>query len=124
MEAVSAVPPQNRRLLVRTAAADGELEVAVIDTGRGIPGDLLSDIFEPFQTTKPDGMGFGLSIARSIIDAHGGRITAENGPMGGAIVRFALPLSNLRSTPAADASIAQRVTTRVGDPVSTGGSQF
>jgi PAS domain S-box-containing protein len=114
MEAVSAVPPQNRRLLVRTAAADGELHVAVIDTGRGIPADLLSDIFEPFQTTKPDGMGIGLSIARSIIDAHGGRIAAENGPMGGAIVRFALPLSNLRSTPAADAPVTHGATTRVG----------
>jgi PAS domain S-box-containing protein len=102
MEAMAAVPSQNRRLTVRTAVVDCELQVAVIDSGRGIPADQLPNIFEPFHTTKPDGMGIGLSIARSIIDAHGGRITAENGPSGGAVVRFVLPVSSLSPVPAAE----------------------
>jgi PAS domain S-box-containing protein len=106
MEALAAVPQHERRLIVRTAAADGELQVAVIDSGRGIPADLLPNIFEPFRTTKPDGMGIGLSIARSIIDAHGGRITAENGSTGGAVVRFVLPVpvATFRRAPAAESS--------------------
>jgi signal transduction histidine kinase len=104
MEALAAVPPEDRYVFVRTFASDGELQVAVIDTGLGIPADLLPDVFEPFHTTKPDGMGIGLSIARSIIDAHGGRITAENGSTGGAVVRFVLPVPSFRPLPAAESA--------------------
>jgi PAS domain S-box-containing protein len=92
MEALAAVPPSERRLFVHTTVRDGEVQLAVIDTGPGIPPELLRDIFEPFCSTKRDGMGIGLSIARSIVEAHGGRIMAENGPTGGATVRFALPI--------------------------------
>jgi PAS domain S-box-containing protein len=93
MEALAAVPPSDRRLFVRTTACDGELQLAVMDTGPGIAPEILPDIFEPFCTTKRDGMGIGLSIARRIAEAHGGRISAENGPTGGAVVRFALPIA-------------------------------
>jgi signal transduction histidine kinase len=109
MEALAAVPPDDRNLFVRTFAGDGALQVAIIDTGRGIPPDLLPYIFEPFQTTKADGMGIGLSIARSIIDAHGGHIAAENGSSGGAIIRFALPIPTLDRSPGAPSSTTTHV---------------
>ena len=67
------------------------MELAVIDSGHGIEPDKLPRVFEPFYTTKPNGMGMGLSIARTIIDAHRGRIWAENNAAGGAVFRIALP---------------------------------
>jgi signal transduction histidine kinase len=65
--------------------------LAVKDAGVGIPVDRLTDIFEPFYTTKGEGMGMGLAIARSIVEAHEGRLAAENNPDGGAIVWFSVP---------------------------------
>jgi PAS domain S-box-containing protein len=82
-----------RNLALRTRQADGEVMVDVVDSGSGIPADKLKSIFEPFYTTKPNGMGMGLSIARTIIEAHKGRIWAENDPSGGAAFRLALPVS-------------------------------
>jgi len=63
----------------------------VKDTGPGIPEATLSRLFDSFFTTKAKGMGLGLSIARSIVEAHGGKIWAENSPGGGAVFRFRLP---------------------------------
>jgi two-component system, LuxR family, sensor kinase FixL len=78
---------------VRTClGADGLVEVAVIDSGHGIQPDKLPRLFEPFYTTKPNGMGMGLSIARTIIEAHRGRIWAENNAAGGAVFRIHLPV--------------------------------
>jgi signal transduction histidine kinase len=78
-----------RRVVVRTAGGEeGMVLVTVQDAGAGITAG--ADIFEPFYTTKADGMGMGLSIARSIVQAHGGRIWAENGPCGGATFLFTL----------------------------------
>jgi signal transduction histidine kinase len=65
----------------------------VSDSGHGIPADHLKRLFESFYTTKKEGMGLGLSIARSIVEAHGGRILAENRPGGGATFRVFLPLN-------------------------------
>ena len=62
------------------------------DRGPGIPEDKLKEIFEPFFTTKAEGMGMGLSIARTIIEAHGGRISAES-HASGAVFRVSLPLA-------------------------------
>jgi len=78
-----------RRLIVRTAAATaGRQEVSVIDTGPGIAPEIAAQLFQPFVTTKKDGMGIGLSISRSIVEAHGGRLWAEANPGGGTILRF------------------------------------
>ena len=62
-----------------------------MDAGHGIEPDKLPRLFEPFYTTKPNGMGMGLSIARTIIEAHRGRIWAENRAEGGAVFRVKLP---------------------------------
>jgi two-component system sensor kinase FixL len=93
MEAMGQVPPAERSLVVRTERAGAQTaEVAVEDRGAGIQADRLPRIFDPFYTTKPGGMGMGLSIVRSIVEAHGGRVWAENNPQRGATVRFTIPL--------------------------------
>lgn len=80
---------------VRRAAADGMAEVAVIDRGTGIPEAHLASVFEPFFSTKAEGMGMGLKICRSIIEFHQGRLHIEKNPepTGGSIMRFTLPLA-------------------------------
>ena len=67
------------------------IEIAVADIGPGIPGDIAGRLFEPFVSSKHDGMGFGLSISRSIIEAHDGQLIAERRPEGGTIFQFTLP---------------------------------
>jgi two-component system sensor kinase FixL len=72
-------------------AADDMVEVYVSDTGHGISPEAAAQLFQPFMTTKAQGMGIGLSISRTIIEAHGGRIWVDANPKGGAIFRFTLP---------------------------------
>ena len=91
IEALSSAESPTRRLAVRTSGDNGCVTVSVSDTGPGIPHALLGRVFDPFFTTKPEGMGIGLSISRSIIEAHEGGISAENDPQGGAAMRFWLP---------------------------------
>lgn len=69
------------------------VEVVVADTGPGIPAEVADRLFEPFVTTKAAGMGLGLSISRSIVESHGGRLWAESNPAGGTLFRFTLPLA-------------------------------
>lgn len=69
----------------------GEVEFGVVDAGHGLPAERLSHLFDSFYTSKPHGMGLGLSIARSIVEAHGGRIRAENNRDAGSTFRVALP---------------------------------
>jgi signal transduction histidine kinase len=92
MEAMYESSESNRRLTMRTAY-DGNcnVEVAVEDSGPGIPPEGLPRLFDSFFTTKSQGMGLGLSIVRSIVEAHGGRVWAENNSSGGACFRFTLP---------------------------------
>jgi PAS domain S-box-containing protein len=95
LDAMSDQPAGERRLLLRTQRKSGpEVEVAVVDRGHGVPKDLLPRLFESFVTTREQGMGLGLSISRSIVEAHGGRIWAENNPGGGATMRFTLPAAD------------------------------
>ncbi|WP_158266214.1 sensor histidine kinase [Allosphingosinicella deserti] len=81
-----------RSLVVETRAVDGPMiEIAVSDTGSGIPSDAQDMLFTAFRTTKKDGMGIGLSICRTIVEAHGGRIWAEPRAGGGTVFRFTIP---------------------------------
>ena len=91
MDAMQATPEAARELAVQTRLVDqGLVEISVVDRGCGIPPEKLAELFDSFFTTKPDGMGVGLSIARWIVLAHGGRIWAANGAYGGAEFRFTL----------------------------------
>jgi C4-dicarboxylate-specific signal transduction histidine kinase len=81
-----------RQVTLSTRALDDDtIEIAIADIGPGIPGDIAGRLFEPFVSSKHDGMGLGLSISRSIIEAHDGKLTAEPNPGGGTIFRFNLP---------------------------------
>lgn len=81
-----------RELVVRTyAAQDGEIAVVVEDTGPGISEEISAQLFKPFVTTKPGGMGVGLSISKRIVEAHGGTMTVSQNAAGGATFRFTLP---------------------------------
>jgi len=80
-----------KELLVATKAVDGDMvEVSVADTGAGISEEIADRLFQPFVTTKPTGMGVGLSISKRIIEAHGGKLWVELNPGGGTVFRFTL----------------------------------
>jgi two-component system, LuxR family, sensor kinase FixL len=89
-EAMSGAPADDRRLTIGTTPIEGGrgIECFVADRGRGIPADQLERIFQPFVTTKKHGLGLGLAICRSIIEAHGGRLWAESAEGGGSVFRF------------------------------------
>jgi signal transduction histidine kinase len=91
LEAVHNHAEERRRLTIEARQrGNGQIEVAVRDRGPGFPVEQISSVFEPFVTTRIGGTGLGLAISKTIIEAHGGRIWAENDPQGGATVRFAL----------------------------------
>ncbi len=91
MEAMADTPSSRRRLSIATRNGSGRVVVRVSDTGHGIAADHEPKLFESFFTTKRHGLGLGLSICRSIVDAHGGRIAAQNNGGGGATFEFELP---------------------------------
>jgi two-component system sensor kinase FixL len=86
---------QRRELVISTAAWEGDMvAVSVADTGSGIAPELMSQLFQPFVTNKRHGMGVGLSICRTIVEAHGGQITVEPNPAGGTIFLFTVPAAS------------------------------
>jgi two-component system sensor kinase FixL len=91
VEAMDTAPV--RKISVATRRIKGFCEVSVCDTGPGIDPVVAARLFEPFNTSKPDGMGIGLSISRTIVEAHGGQIWTEPGPDGGTVFRFTLPVA-------------------------------
>jgi len=94
-DAMHDCPPDKREIHVRAARDGGRMvEITVADHGAGLTIDKLEKIFQPFYTTKHDGLGLGLSISRSIIEAHGGRLWADNNPDRGATFYFTLPVSS------------------------------
>jgi signal transduction histidine kinase len=95
-DAMNAQGKGDPRILVRSRLRGDEVELCVEDTGPGIPPDDIRRIFEPSFTTKPEGHGFGLSTCYRIIQNHGGRIVAENGPRMGARFTVTVPIERSR----------------------------
>jgi signal transduction histidine kinase len=93
IDAMKDTPGENRIISIRTSRVENFAELSVSDLGPGIPEDKLKEIFDPFFTSKPEGMGMGLSIARTIIEAHHGLILAKNRDHGGASFRIRLPFA-------------------------------
>ena len=92
MDAMADTPSENRIVSIRTSRVENFAHLSVSDRGPGIPKDKLKEVFEPFFTSKAEGMGMGLSIAHTIVEAHDGEIWAENRDHGGAMFRIRLPL--------------------------------
>ena len=84
MDAMAETPPARRHLTIRSEVRAAAVEVSVRDTGTGLPTHINGKLFAPFVTTKTHGLGIGLTIVRTIVDAHGGTIEAHNNPDGGA----------------------------------------
>jgi two-component system, LuxR family, sensor kinase FixL len=82
-----------RELTLGTTRWDSMVAVSVADTGSGIPPSIEAQLFQPFVTTKSEGMGIGLSVCRAIVEAHGGRLWVEPNPGGGSVFRFTLPVA-------------------------------
>jgi two-component system sensor kinase FixL len=88
---------QRREIVISTRqAGQDSIEITVADTGPGLAPELADRLFQPFVTTKPTGLGIGLSICRSIVDAHGGRLFASDNPGGGMIFHVHLPTAEAR----------------------------
>jgi signal transduction histidine kinase len=106
IEAMSSVVERPRQLVISSEKADsGEVQVTVQDTGIGLDPNTKARIFDPFYTTKSGGMGMGLSISRSILQSHGGRLwaTANDGP--GASFHFTIPKYDEEETNAGAAAV-------------------
>jgi two-component system sensor kinase FixL len=89
MEAMDA--SKVRELTVAAAGSADYVQISVSDTGSGVPPEIATRLFQPFVTTKPEGMGIGLSVCRTIIEAHGGRLWMEPTPAGGSVFHFTVP---------------------------------
>jgi len=92
LDAVSEADMKKREVSVSTGRAGSYAEIRIADTGSGIAVGDLANIFNPFFTTKPQGMGMGLAIVKTIVEAHHGTIAAENQPSGGALFTIRLPI--------------------------------
>jgi two-component system, LuxR family, sensor kinase FixL len=96
---MAGLPPEQRRITVRTRAVDvddGAVQVSFSDCGAGFTAEQYARLFEPFHTTKPRGLGLGLSISRAIISAHHGRLWGTSTPGTGATFHIVLPALRAR----------------------------
>jgi C4-dicarboxylate-specific signal transduction histidine kinase len=94
IEAMSGVAERRRELtIISSMEWPDAVQVEVRDSGSGLDAEHAAHLFEPFYTTKAEGIGIGLSISRSIVEAHGGRLSAGANSPHGAVFRFSLPLS-------------------------------
>jgi C4-dicarboxylate-specific signal transduction histidine kinase len=91
LDAVAGVPEPRRRVRISAEAIGPSVAIRVADAGPGVPPALAARVFEPFFTTKPTGLGMGLSVSRSIVEAHGGTITVSSAAGGGAVLEVRLP---------------------------------
>lgn len=104
-QATQGAKSAERRIAIAATAEDGEaVTFTIADTGPGIPDELLARIFEPFFSTKAEGMGLGLSICKTIVEDHGGRLWAANHGQG-ASLSFSLPLASSSAVPAQPATL-------------------
>jgi two-component system sensor kinase FixL len=94
IDALAGTAGERTIVLQTQRGGPGEVEVTVADTGPGLAAQVKSRLFQPFVTTKAEGMGIGLSICRTIVDGHGGRIWASDHPGGGAAFHFTLPVAD------------------------------
>ena len=99
IEAMRGTPSEDRIISIRTSRVENFAQLSVSDCGSGIPDEELKEVFEPFFTSKAEGMGMGLSIARTIIEAHKGVISAKNRDHGGATFRIRVPLCTVGAGP-------------------------
>ena len=83
---------ETRTITVATVPGGDMVEVVVSDNGPGLPSEVRKRVFEPFVSTKPDGIGIGLSICRTIVEAHGGKIVLDTGTNCGTGFRFSVPV--------------------------------
>ena len=91
-EAMTGVDVRSRVVRIETRVEENRVVVTVADKGTGLPADGADTLFDAFYTTKEDGMGMGLAISRTIIEAHAGKIEARSNQDGGATLEFALPV--------------------------------
>src|ERR1043165_3940634 len=97
-DAMRDIPPSRRKVFIATQSnGDGTVRTSVRDHGIGISEGMQDRLFDPFFSTKSEGLGMGLAIVRSIVEAHGGTITAENTDGGGTRFEFVLPVSGMSS---------------------------
>ncbi|CEJ13730.1 Sensor protein FixL [bacterium YEK0313] len=90
-DAVDALPPDQRRVEISGTLSGATAEIAVGDRGAGLSPELAARLFEPFRSTKPNGMGLGLALSLRLVEANGGRLSGDNRPGGGALFAITLP---------------------------------
>ena len=106
MDAMAETPPTRRRVTISTEVRAADVGVSVRDAGTGLPAQINGTLFTPFVTTKAHGLGIGLTITQTIVNAHGGTIDARNNPEGGATFTVTLRRSGTAEIPSGPPSVA------------------